>query len=628
MVVGAVLTTVRVVPRGAIVFQALLLGLFLSAAGSMAEEACAPNPAVSSPTPDIPFIYGSIWVPAIPGAGNNTGVIEHQKAAGTTHIEAYVSWRLVEQERGQWDFSEWRRCCGLARERGLKMCAFPWIQYAPEWFKATDDYVPLQEVGTGKTADVLSPWAPGTRKAIGRFYRALSKHCGDEVDIILYGAPTSDYGEIGLLIGAPHFCDPANHLYPFFPQSSDAWHPGLWCGDPYARADFRKWALKRYGSLANLNKAWGTAFGDASEIAFPDRERRRQQRRHWLDFMYWYHESQVDLAEEGIRIVRKYFPRILLEAGLGFGDDNPLCALDRTAVCRRLAQYKPFGIRSTHAAVNRGDWNQAYWFYKRMAPVAHRYGAAFGTEPPGGDLSVLELHQQIFEDASAGVDYVYSYFQNFMLLPDTVDRFRAALRPGERPCVDIGILYPTAQLLLDMETTPEWQIPFCSVARDCLDYDVVDENMIAWGMLDDYRVLVQTSGGMLETQSLQAIDRWIRAGGLLVARGDRPLRTVEEDASLPQQWYSSSPTEYPDGTKSYAVDRGQVVLLEGPRRLNDLIGQVVGALLRYADACLGRRPLRGFDGAADGIWTTEFPSGKLTYDAETRVTRFTPAGRE
>ncbi|KKK97088.1 hypothetical protein LCGC14_2656250, partial [marine sediment metagenome] len=303
-------------------------------------------------------------------------------------------------------------------------------------------------------------------------------------------------------------------------------------------------------------------------------------------------------------------------------------ALDRTAVCRRLSKYKPFVIRSTHAAgPNRGPHNRSYWFYKRMAPVSHRYGAGFGVEPPGGDLTLDELRQELFEDASAGANHIFSYFQNYKLLPHTVAEYRRVLRPHERTLVDIGILYPTSQLLLEMSPFPPDQIPFCSAGREYFDYDVVDENMIGWGMLGDYKVLVQTGGKLLEADTIGRIDRWVRAGGLLILRADSPIESVEGDRTMGLTWHRGAGKDVAGGKATlWPAGRGAVARIPF-KSVQTYLAAVVAVLREAGDRLPALKRLDGFDGQADGTWTTDFPTCRLRYNVESRRTTIHPRTR-
>lgn len=570
---------------------------------------------------EVPFICGQLWIPQLPNTQqNNDGVIANQLSPGLTHLEGNFCWRFLEPKRDQWDFSSLRRAHRMAGAKGLKIVAFPWMQFAPQWFKETDDYVQLVELGTGRKVDLLSPWAPGTLRAVEHFYAGLKTHAGDMIDIISVGGPTSDFGEIGLVIGAPAFLPGKSQIAQHLGQDPLAWHEGLWCGDRYALGHFRQWLIARYGSVEKVNAAWATRYTTAEDIAFPDMATRRKHRRAWIDFIYWYQESQVALARKVVAIVRKHFPDIMLETKLGFGSDNPLPALDRTAVCRALSEFKPFTIRSTHAAgPNRGRYNRSYWFYKRMAPVCRRYGVGFGTEPPGGDLTVDELKQQLFEDASAGATYIFSYFQNYKLMKDTVRQFRRVLDPSEAPLVDIGVLYPTAQLLLDMSHFPPDQIAFCHAGRGYFDYDVIDENMIAWSMLGDYKVLIQTGGAILEQESIGKIDQWVRKGGLLIVRRDSPLESVEGSKAVSSRWQAGKGRALAGGAKLFAVGTGAVVVVDF-RSVDALVASVVATLTEAGKILPALRNIDGFEGADDHTWTTQFPSRILRYDTRTRLT--------
>jgi len=168
----------------------------------------------------------------------NRNVLTRQLVPDLTHIEAYVYWRALEPVKDEWDFSEFDAMLAQSQEKGLRFLVFPWLMYAPEWFKQSADYTPLTDMRTGKTVDNLSPWAPGTRAAYDHFFGELARRYRNQIDILMFSYPGSDYGEIGLLLGCKSFL-PGGMRYGFFPQDPEAWKPGYWCGDRFARADFR-----------------------------------------------------------------------------------------------------------------------------------------------------------------------------------------------------------------------------------------------------------------------------------------------------------------------------------------------------------------------------------------------------
>ena len=604
----------------AVVLSALLLGG--SAAQSRGAETngdLGPTTQIATRAEDVPFINGGLTIPSWKQT-NNRGVILQQTVPGVTHVEAYLFWRYLEPEQDQWDFREFDEMLALCRERRLRMLILPWVMYTPAWFRQTADYVPLVNMQTGKAVDHLSPWAPGTLAAYDHFYAGMARRYLDRIAIIKLGYPGSVFGEVGLSIGGSSFL-PGGSLYEKLPQDPAAWTAGYWCGDRFARADFREQMLQKYGTLARLNAAWGTAFAADAALEFPDPARRGAERVRWLDFVTWLQDSQTRNLVKILRVVRKHFPSTMLDIPLGFGSDMPSDGCDRTGICRAAAEFKPVTIRSTHASFNREGFPRAYWFYKRMAPVAHRYGAGFGTEPPGGDVKTRELLRQYFEDASAGANYIFHYFQNYHVCPDVVGDYKRILRPQEQSLVDIGVLYPTTQMILDMSHAPAGQLQFCAEGRDCFDYDLVDENMIGWDWLKSYKVLLHTSGQVFRSATLPALGKWLEAGGILVTHGAPRWEDELGRQEIAAGWLAHEDTAAArPGVRVYRVGRGRIYAAEAADKIPAYLAKVVGVLNALP-------PLHGCDGKADGIYTTDFPDGQLRFNTTTLETTFVGNGK-
>jgi hypothetical protein len=596
-----------------------LLGGWAGVAWSEQAGADGPTDHVARTADEIPFSGGMLEIPCL-GGTNNRGIIQQQTVPGQTHVDMVLHWRFLEPEKGRWNNGELNEMLALCRARKLKLLVLPEIIFTPEWFRKSPDYTPLADMRTGKTVDMLSPWAPGTLAAFDYFYAELARRYGPAVDILKIAYPGSDFGEVGMLMGAKCFL-PGSRGYRDFPQDPAIWKMGYWCGDAYARADFRRQMLAKYGDLARLNAAWGTQFAAPAAIDFPEPEQRASQRIRWLDFMTWYQGSHADNLVKILQVIRKHFPRTLIEIPMGYGSDEPLGTADRTAVCRAAARFMPVSIRSTHGSFNRGGLARAYWFYKRMAPVCHELGLGFGTEPPGGDLTYAELQRQYFEDASAGMNLVFHYYQNFNLRRNVVEEYKRVLRPQERSLVDIGVLYPSTQMLLDLSAFPGWpggQIEFCSLGREFFDYDIVDENMIDWGMLKSYKVLVHTSGTIYRQSTLRAMTDWLRVGGILITRGRPEWADWQGHTESAAAWLKGTT---PDA-HVFRVGRGGVHVVEA-KKIPDYLASVVAILNAAADRP-SNSPLHGLDGKDDGKYVTDFPSGRLVFDTKTLSTQFVP----
>lgn len=559
------------------------------------------------PDSKIRFVNGSIVLPSSLGT-NNEGIIAGQLMPGHDYLEAYLFWRELEPKQDQWDWSTVDKMLALMKPHKQKMLPFPWVMYAPDWFVKSDRYVPLEEAHTGKKVDLLSLWAPGTWWAYDHYYKQMAAKYGEQIDAILVALPSSDYGEAGYPMGATSFTT-GTGFGELFAQKPDSWHEGMWCADPCAMKSFREAMARRYHSLSRLNQSWGTRYTRWDQLELMRIEDRKQCPQRWLDLIEWYYQSQVDAMITAVKIVRKHFPKAYLEVALGHGCELPQYGVDRTALCRAISKFQNVGIRSTHACCNRGTPPQAYWFYKRMTPVCQRYGVGFGTEPPGGDLTADEMKRQLFEDSSVGVNLLYTYFQNWHALPDVARQWSNASRLPERSKVSVGVIYPNTQMSLDMAQFPVAQIELFDALRPAVDMDVVDENMIRWGMLPQYRVLINSSAWAYPKECLDALWLWIQKGGMLITRSGAALQDLQQHA-----W----PTGELSVDQSLPVGRGRIVRLDD----SDIShwSNAIAQLLRQMAA--NQPNLHGVNPKHDRKWRTQFSDGWLSFDPVSLRTRW------
>ncbi len=553
----------------------------------------------------ITFASGVLMLPEFPGC-NNRGVITDQMVPGHDHVEAYLFWRMLEPQRDQWDWRKVDEMIELMSTKCQKMLAAPWLNYAPKWFQQSDMYVPLKEMHTNNQVDLLSIWAPGTWWAYDHFYAQLAKRYPN-IDIIKCSMPSSDFGEVGYPMGVADFT--SGKGWGIFPQNKEAWHMGMWCGDRYALQSFRESMKRKYRSLDRLNQVWKSRYSRWSDLEMMCIEDRLKSPQRWLDLMEWYYHSQVEATRKALAICRKHFPHALLEVPLGYGCDLPQYGCDRTALCRVIAEFGNTNVRSTHGAFNRWVVPAAYWFYKRMAPVTHKYGAGFGTEPPGGDLTPAEMKQQLFEDASAGCNLLFSYFQNWHVFPDVAQQWRTYCRPSEPSLVSVAVIYPNTQMALDLVEYPVGQWELFDALRPTVDMDVVDEHMMGWGMIDHYKVLINTNGKTFPKESLNILWSWLKKGGVLITRGDSHLCDVEG-----KPWPINELTV----DQSVAVGRGRIVRLDDadiPRWAS-----AIAQMLRQMS--VQRSDMHGVNPKSDGKFRTQFADRWLSYDPKTCKTRW------
>lgn len=519
-----------------------------------------------------------------------------------THVECYLDWPRMEPDKDVWNTSDFDQLLVLSSKYNLKMLVLPCLCNPPAWVKSSSMFTPVLDSVTSEPANYFSPWAPGTYEAYDHFFSSLSARYKDKIDIVKFPI------EIGLLVSLE--------------IGRISYHKGLWCGDQYARADFREQMLAKYHSIARLNSAWGTHFGSPADLEYPDQANRMNEQRRWVDFLTWYQDSQTRAMVRELKIIRKYFPTALIDIPMGFGEDTQTDGVDRTSVCVAAAPFQPVSIRSTHSGFNRNPYPQAYWFYKRMAPTAHRVGIGFSTEPPGGDFSYAEAECSVFESASAGANLIFQYYQNYHktpapgLKPHIIEDYKAALRPGEPSLVDVGVLFPSTQMMLDLNGgVGGWdQFKFCAAGRSYFDYDIVDENMIGWNQLARYKVLLHTSGTIYRDATFPAVEKWLAQGGVLVTRGLpvwRDLSGRETNSWMRREVPAAA------GVREFRVGKGTIYAIDATDT-TAYLAQVVKVLSAGA-------PLRGFKPVDGGTWITEFADGKLVCDSKTFETKFVVA---
>jgi len=430
---------------------------------------------------------------------------------------------------GRWDWKSADAGLEACRRAGVKWQYFPHFHWPPEWYRKSDRFAPCTGLRTGRKLACISIWSPDRLNWLDHCYSALAAKYGAEISAIYVGVH-GDFGET---------------LFPM------GWHPeekarfgeegagycDFWCGDPSALADFRKFARNRYGGLKKINAAWGTGFASVDLIDYPPAARgpstdvtsSPQVRRYWLDFVEWYYDSMTRFTQEVCRIARKRFPKTLLALPVGGGEEAVVYAQDNTAL-PKVAANLGVHVRSTHGGFQPFAANCASML-KRIATACKFYGAPFWTEPP----NVLKPEQEVsrfMETVSCGSWGFWDWGANPL---GSVDTFReyAAFLTREKPIVDVALFFPTTDHRLHPTSGyPNRLAKMGADMRDAMDYDILDEGLIADGALARYRVLFWLEGSFIEEKTLSKIAEWVEHGGVLLKFGADAPRTVEGSTAL------------------------------------------------------------------------------------------------
>jgi len=455
------------------------------------------------------------------------------KSLGFSHAQTDSDHLTVnEPEPGHWDWTNADAGLAAMQRAGMKWQYFPHFHWPPEWYRKNAKFVPSIGLRSNRKLAAMSIWSPDIVPWFEHCYSALAQHYGHGNDK-LYAIYLGIHGDFGETI-FPMGWHPAEKKY--FGDNGTGL-ADFWCGDDYARNDFRQRVRSKYGPLAKLNAAWGTHFKDFAEVDYPPTAYQAgaliadtpEGRRYWLDFIQWYYDSMTRFTGEVCRIARHNFPTSLLEIPVGGGNENIMYGQDTTAL-PKIARQFAVHVRSTHGGY--APFPEAYaGMIKRIATPCKIYGVPHWLEPPGSITPDGEV-SRIMEALSCGNFGFWDWGANPV---NNANVFREYTNffTREKPVTDVALFFPTT----DHRLRPDIDFPRRLQAvgaqlRDVMDFDMVDEELTADGALQRYRALVWVEGRFIEERTLQAIAAWIKKGGVLVYWGIEPPETVEGRTSL------------------------------------------------------------------------------------------------
>lgn len=515
---------------------------------------------------------------------------EYCKKVGVTSVQSYVYWAEVEKRPGKIDSSTYDILVEKLRRHSLKWVPFIILGpcYAtPKWFRESNESVYAKCLEHERETRIQSIWNPNLPKYVDRFLKLLAEHYQDHdlLESIALGI-SGNWGE---------------SIYPAnggFLQRKLGFHthPGWWCGDKYAVVSFQQFATGKYKSLQALNAAWGTDFHDFTEINFPPIKQPRwlelihhifskmpnwtkawlkivqkrlstiqhkngflawrtnsrplkvkkpAEQQRWLDFIDWYLSSMTDWGEFWVKTARKYFPdtEIYLVTG-GYG--QPILGADFSSQTKIVARYNA-GIRITN---QNDDYSQSFVFTRLVSSASRFYNAYFTTEE-GGVNQPKGVTMRVFDAVTSGAKG--AYFKSIIgtgtdiCIGDTFtigEPTQGAVNLAQnlryltlsKPIVDVAVLFPNTSIVFDPAILTSVYNQ-CSELRDVLDLDLVDENMIEDDALGEYRFVLLLDGNLVRDETLIKIERWIKAGGILICAKHIRLSTISGDTRLYEQLY-------------------------------------------------------------------------------------------
>jgi len=481
------------------------------------------------------------------------------KHLGASAMQTYLTWADVQPENGvDWDWSKVDAQVDILRKNNLKWLPMLILSPAytvPVWFRGTDEHHPTVCLEHGVASKNESLWSPAIRKRVEAFIQAFAVRYGK--DPIVEGVVLGIQGDFGEAI---------------YPATAGVWatdlagqyhtHYGFWCGEPEAIISYRAYLKKRYPEVAELNRQWHTEFASHENVGFPAQgeanianfrgramAREPGTIRQWLDFIDWYSGEMTSLADWWLRTARKAIPG--KEIFLCTGGDNR-GALGANLVGQvKLASSLSEGIRLTNEASDPGS---NFAVTGLVSSAARFYNVPLGLEPAGPE-STLGVAARFFNATGAGAHHLFDYTTNLSSNARSV-KFQGenlsslfTMPIARKP---VAIWYSHQQHMLDDEFTARTQMPTIRAIRDLTDAEIVDSQLLAAGILDQCKVLIIPTDGIMETADALRIAEWQKSGGQVVSLAMNLTRSVEGTDEPEKILNASKNTHVVDSVKKLA----------------------------------------------------------------------------
>ncbi|MFA5057740.1 MAG: hypothetical protein WC485_06470 [Opitutaceae bacterium] len=497
------LNPARTVPQTSLVRTAWSLALAGGLAGAAAASFGAGVPV------DIP---GTPMCVTVGGIDHNDKQADEKlevlRSEGFTSIMMYVFWNKVEKTPGVMDWSEYDADLALYQKHGFKImaCVFLGQWYlTPEFVLKDPKIVRLRCLEHDRDSALPSIWCPRMLDDyFPTFFQKFAEHflptgAIESLDIGVSG----DYGEsiysvLGNWPGEYHS------------------HPGYWCGDALAVADFRNHVQQLYpGGIGDLNKAWHSSYGSFDEVK-PFLPLAAPSERAWQEFLHWYRGAMNDFTDSYLKMVREIFPKTDIYLATG-GDMDPRHGSDFSAQAKIAARYGA-GVRITNEA---SAFPMNVRLTRMVDSPCRLYGAYLSHEPAATVTAAGDLGR-LFNAVTSGCRQLFAYNspefvaeQGGRLSPGAGGKFYIKYKDLLRtvvPTVDVALYYPTSprfQTQLDRDNFSD----LCSAVRRSVDYDFVDDRMIEDGALRGKTALIVASVSVMDAATIERIAEWVRGGG-------------------------------------------------------------------------------------------------------------------
>ena len=323
-----------------------------------------------------------------------------------------------------------------------------------------------------------------------------------------------------------------------------------------AKDNLRMWLKREYGGdLVALSHAWGQPLASWEDVTPPEGPQAGPEgidtRTAWSDFMHWYTWWLEEVTRRELVAARRETdkPLAVMMGGPKVGPSQGIALGNVGPIVRLLGQVRPsffndtdaqtlFSCRYTRAACSQYGVDL---MLENVGPpylqVFHQYDMALNVLACGGDIAHLAHWGELYDANTwfgrtwAGLAPLLHRYRTSYMKSDAAlfHSYMTSWYRPDRSNADALRLYDSTNTLWYPDRG------YASWGRALGSPDVVDDAMVEDGALAGRRLLVIPNSSVTVTsrKAVDAIRRWVEAGGTLVGFGPGCLAyTVEADRSV------------------------------------------------------------------------------------------------
>ena len=452
---------------------------------------------------------------------------------GFNAVKFFVQWRWSHRASNRFVFEDLDRLMDMAADYDLGVTLNFLLDVSPIWlFEVYPDAKPIDNSG-----HTVEPCAVGHRQ-IGGHPGPCYRHPGALAERQRFVAAAIEHFRDHLAL---QMWDVWNEPELCFPQRTPNLS-NMVCYCPHCGAGFRDWLRTKYGSLDHLNEVWGRCYETWDQVELPRGTGTFSDFIDWREFHLDTMAAEAAWRLEAVRqldprhgrylhvVPNSYFSAVTCADDFAMAEHCEVFAATmngqpamfqhvlsagRGKVCYNVESHLNFGSTGMHQRVlglcevlrdflpQLGAGIKGILFWQYRAEVLGLESPAWGlVKPDGGARPVTDAVRQFWATLQP---HAAELRTSFPALPE-IGLWRSRKNEIFHFCVEGSVS--------SFNATIEAYIQ--ALYWDSLPHRLVNDRMLSAGELDGLKLLIMPSCYYVTQGEAEALDRWVRAGGVLL----------------------------------------------------------------------------------------------------------------